>query len=268
MFLLLTVSLIMTSICPAGNASLDRKSKFVKAESFYLNNDLFMSEKILKNIIKEPVVDDVKFKAILTLIDIAQKEGDRSLFKDVLSSLRGIDKNTSNEYNSVLYAIGKYLLQNAEYKTAIGFLNLVDKKSQIYPQTVYIKASCFAGIKRYSDAIFNYEIVIRMKNEYINKDIRDAAILGKARVYVMMKKYDLALDEYQSIDSLSKHYIRSLEETARLFLAKKDYDQALSQLEALVLINKKLYRLMAQVQTTLQLFIKECLQCNGVLQML
>lgn len=241
MFFILTVSIILGFIHPVGDVSLDRNTKFVRAESYYLNNDLFISEKIFKDILREPVVDDIRFNSMSRLIDIAQKDSDKGLFREILPFLKGNDKNTTNAYNSLLYTIGKYLLQTGEYKTSINFLNLIDKKNQVYPESLYLKASGFAGLKRYSDALFNYEILIRMKNENITKDVRDAAILGKARVYVLMKKHEEALSEYQKIDTLSQYYLRSLEEIARLFVVKKDYDQALSQIETLVFINKKLY---------------------------
>ena len=243
MFLVLIINIFLNTTFPATNDSVDvgRKVEFIKAESAYINNDLFMAEKIFKDLLKQQPLDDYSFNSMSRLIDIAEKNGDRRLFRDILLSLKGINKPTGEAYNTLLYAIGKYLLQSEDYKTAINFLNVIDKKSDLYTRAIYLKASCLGGLKKYPEAILNLESVLTITTGYMTKDIRDAAILAKARIFVLMKRYDMALSEYQRIDPLSKYYLKSLEETARLFIAKKDYNQALSHLEALVFINKQLY---------------------------
>ncbi|MCX6113059.1 MAG: hypothetical protein NTY22_07255, partial [Proteobacteria bacterium] len=241
MFLILIINIFLSTTYPANTINPDRREKFIRAESLYVNNDLFMAEETFKEILRQQQNDDYSFDSMSRLIDIAEKTGDRALFKEILSLLKGVTKSTSEAYNTLLYAIGKYLLQSGDYKTAISFLNGVDKKSEFYPRAVYLKASCLGGLKKYSEAILNFETIITMKNDYATKDIKDAAILDKARIHVLMRKYDEALSEYQKIDSLSRYYLKSLEETARLFITKKDYDQALSHIEALVFINPKLY---------------------------
>ncbi|MEI6079688.1 MAG: hypothetical protein WCQ53_03510, partial [bacterium] len=110
-----------------------------------------------------------------------------------------------------------------------------------YTKAVYIKGSCFAELKKYSEALINFETLAKMDNDHVAKDIKDAAILGKARMYVITKKYDSALAEYQRIDTLSIYYLKSLEETARLFVQKKDFENAVLNLETLVFVNKDLY---------------------------
>ena len=243
MFLVLTINMFLSATYPAASSSIDlgRNGEFVKAESAYINNDLFMAEKIFKDLLKQQPPDDYSFNAMSRLIDIAEKNGDRRLFRDILLSLKGVNKPTGEAYNTLLYAVGKYLLQQDEYKTAINFLNSIDKKSNLYTRAIYLKASCLGGLKKYPEAILSLESILATTTSPATKDIRDASILAKARIFMLMKKYDMALFEYQKIDPLSKYYLKSLEETARLFIAKKDYTLALSHLEALVFINKKLY---------------------------
>ena len=242
MLLILIINIFLSTIHPATNgADTGRHAQFVRAEAAYINNDLFMAEKVFKQLLGQQPADDYSFNSMSRLIDIAEKNGDRRLFREILLSLKGVSKPEGEAYNTLLYAIGKYMLQSEEYRSAISFLGLVDKKSELYTRAIYLKASCLAGLKKYPQAILSLESLLTMKTETVTKDISDAAILAKARIFVLMKKYDMALSEYQKIDALSSYYLKSLEETARLFIAKKDYDQALSHLEALVFINKKLY---------------------------
>jgi tetratricopeptide (TPR) repeat protein len=240
MFLLLAINIFVNLIYPSDNVVPSRYSKFMTAESLYINNDLFMAEKLYKEVLKEQS-DDTAFNSMARLISIAEKNGDRSLFKDMLLSFKVINKSKSEVYSELLYTIGKYLLQSDDYKRSVDFLSSIDRKSQFYPKALYVKASSLVGLKKYPEALFVFETIIRTKSKHVTKDIKDAAVLGKARVFVLVKKYDEALSEYQKVDDLSPYYLKSLEETARLFISKKETEQALSHIEALVLINRDLY---------------------------
>jgi tetratricopeptide (TPR) repeat protein len=86
-----------------------------------------------------------------------------------------------------------------------------------------------------------FDRILTTKNKYLSNEIKDLSILAKARLFVLLKRHDEALVEYQSINELSPYYLDSLKETQWIFFHKKEYGNALVHLEALAFVNKRLY---------------------------
>ncbi len=209
-----------------------------RAEAFYLNNDLFEAEREFKDIAKKSS-GDTYFKALSRLVDIAINNGDKKLFKDVMETIKDTKGSLSEPYNSLLYSIGKYSFHNGDCGLSSRFLDKIDKNTPYYFKAIYIKASCAAMNKKYKDALLLFDRLSKSDNPYAVKDLKDLAVLGKARVFSLLGRFKEALVSYQSIDPLSSYYLNSLYETGMLFISKKDYDNALYHLEALSLLDDR-----------------------------
>ena len=222
-------------------ASPQRAKKFVVAESAYLNYDLFKAEYIYKELVQGGVYDDYTFNSLDRLVSIANSNGDRRLFSEIINVVKDINDSSNAAYYSLLYNVGKYLFHEGNYSLALKYLDKIGPESPYYSKVLYIKAACFGTAKKYKDAILIFDKIIKM-NDGSTQDLKDLAVLGKARIFMATKRYDKALNEYQSISQWSPYYLDSLKETARVFLAKKDYDNALIHLETLAFINSNLYK--------------------------
>ncbi len=209
---------------------------FTKGESYYVNNDFFEAEKIFKKIINTSNYDDIFFKAMSRLVDIAEANGDKKLFGDILDKFRSVQDVSSESYNSLLYNVGKYSFHDGDCNLGLKFLNKVDVKTPYYSKALYIKASCASLNKKYSDALLYFDKLVKSQDPYATKDIKDLAMLGKARIFAVVGRFRESVIAYQSIDIISPYYLTSLYETGMLFISQKDYDNALYHLEALSLL--------------------------------
>jgi tetratricopeptide (TPR) repeat protein len=216
-----------------------RTNNFIVAESAFLNSDFFKAEYLYKEIIKDKIWDDEAFLSLDRLATIAQVNGDQKLFSDTINTTKDIKNSSNMAYYSLLYNLGKYLFHEGNYNLAIRFLDKVDVNSPYYIKVLYIKAACFVTAKKYKDAVIIFDHIIKAKDS--DQDLRDLAVLGKARIFMITKRYYKALAEYQSISQWSQYYLDSLKETARVFLAIKDYDNAILHLETLAFVNSNLY---------------------------
>lgn len=216
-----------------------RLINFKTAESAFLNYDFFKAEYLFKDLIKEKLWDDVAFNSLDRLVTIAQINGDKKLFGDIINTIKEVNDSSNITYYSLLYNLGKYLFQEGNYNLALKFLDKVDETTPYYTKVLYIKAACFGTAKKYKDAILLFDQIIKTKD--VDVDLKDLAVLGKARIFMITKRYWKALNEYQSISQWSPYYLDSLKETARIFLATKDYDNAILHLETLAFVNNNLY---------------------------
>jgi len=219
--------------------TVSRATNFRIAESAFLNSDLFKAEYLFKDLIKDKIWDDETFSSLDRLVTIAQVNGDKKLFSDIISTIKDIGDSSNITYYSLLYNLGKYLFHEGNYTLALKFLDKIEANTPYYPKALYIKAACLGKAKKYKDAILIFDQIIKMKGT--NADLKDLAVLGKARIFMITKRYDKALNEYQSISQWSLYYLDSLKETARVFLAIKDFDNAILHLETLAFVNSNLY---------------------------
>lgn len=213
-------------------------SDLERAESFYLNGDLFEAERIFRDISKRSS-GDTYYKALARLVDIAVKNGDSKLLKNVMEAIKDSKIQMSEPYNSLLYSIGRFLFHSGDCGLSAKFLDKIDRNTPYYFKAVYIKASCSAKNKKYKDALLGFDKLSKSDSEYALKDLKDLAILGKARVFSLLGRFKEALVAYQSITPLSSYYLVSLYETGMLFITKKDYNNALYHLEALSLLDDR-----------------------------
>jgi len=234
----LSVSNLLWAQAPTAPA-VSRAKSFKIAESAFLNSDLFKAEYLFKNLIKDNIWDDEAFNSLDRLVTIAEINGDKKLFSDIIGTVKDISDSSNMTYYSLLYNLGKYLFHEGNYNLALRFLDKVEPTTPYYPKVLYIKAACFGTVKKYKDAILIFDQIIKMKEA--DTDLKDLAVLGKARIFMITKRYDKALGEYQSISQWSLYYLDSLKETARVFLAIKDYDNAILHLETLAFVNSNLY---------------------------
>jgi len=236
--IVLSISNILFAQAPIAHP-VSRAVSFKIAESAFLNSDLFKAEYLFKNLIKDKIWDDASFNSLDKLATIAQINGDKKLFSDIIATVKEVNGSSNMTYYSLLYNLGKYLFHEGNYALALKFLDKVDTTTPYYPKVLYIKAACFGTVKKYKDAILIFDQII--KNKDADADMKDLAVLGKARIFMITKRYDKALSEYQSISQWSPYYLDSLKETARVFLATKDYDNAILHLETLAFVNSTLY---------------------------
>ncbi|MFH1223079.1 MAG: hypothetical protein V1647_01895, partial [Pseudomonadota bacterium] len=223
-----------------AGVNVDRQSKFTTAEAAYLNGDLFKAEYFFKDVIKGKIQDAVTFNAMDRLVSIAETTDDKKLFADVLLELKDVKNSSEQAYQSLLYTTAKYALHNGKCDVSIGLASKIDPTSAYYLKALYLKAGCLGVAKKYKEALLLFDNIIKAQNSSVQQELKDLAILGKGRMFMMLKRYDKALIEYESIEPTSVYYLESMEEITRVFLSKKDYEQALSHLEALAFVNKKL----------------------------
>ena len=119
------------------------------------------------------------------------------------------------------------------------FIDSLDKETPYYFKGQYIKASCFVVNKKYKNALLLFDKLSNYKSSYNTKDIIDLATIGKARVLVLLGRFNEALVSYQLIDAISPYYLRSLYEMGMLMISKKDYEKALYHLEAISLLDDR-----------------------------
>ncbi len=231
----------------AQNIAVSRESFFRVAESAFLNSDFFKAEYLFKELIKSSSQDDYTFNSLDRLITIAEINGDKRLFADIINSVKDISGSANLTYYSVLYNLGKYLFHEGNNVLALKFLDKVDINTPYYPKVLYIKAASLGTSRKYKDAIILFDQIIKLDSEHVNQDLKDLAILGKARLFMITQRYEKALVEYQSISQWSPYYLDSLKETARVFIALKDYDNAILHLETLAFVNSNLYKSMASI---------------------
>lgn len=242
LIIFVTSGFLWAQNAPARNIPSSRAINFKVAESAYLNSDLFKAEYLFKGLIQDNIQDDYTFSSLDRLITIAEVNGDRKLFADIINSVKGISGSASLTYYSLLYNLGKYLFHEGKNNLALVFLDKIDPKTPYYPKVLYIKAACFGVSKKYKEAIIIFDQIIKMKSDYVHQDLKDLSILGKARIYMVTKRYDKALVEYQSISQWSPYYLDSLKETARVFIALGDRENAILHLETLAFVNDNLYK--------------------------
>jgi len=239
--LLIIVLFPALSFSYSAGADADRRSKFIAAEAAYLNNDLFRAEYFFRGLIKGGVQDDITLSSMDRLVSMAEITGDKKLFEEISAAFKDIKGSSTLAYQSLLYAVGKYTLHDGNYSSSIKFMDRIDPNGPYYLKALYLKATCLGSINRFKEALTLFDRIIRSDSVSTSLDLRDLSIIGKARMLMVLKRYDKALVEYESINPSSPYYLKSLEEVARVFIAKKDYDQALAHLEALAFVNKRLY---------------------------
>ena len=104
--IVLFVSTLLWAQSPT-TASTSRSQSFKIAESAFINSDLFKAEYLFKNLIKDNVWDDEAFNSLDRLVTIAQMNGDKVLFSDMINTVKNIGDSSNVAYYSLLYNIGK-----------------------------------------------------------------------------------------------------------------------------------------------------------------
>ncbi|MBN1115323.1 MAG: hypothetical protein JXA66_08285 [Oligoflexia bacterium] len=218
-----------------------RNTRFLIAEASFIGNDLFRAEKIFRDLVTEKIADDISYTSLDRLIRIAELHGDEKLFRDNFELFNTFKEGSTQAYSSLIYTIGKYFLHNAQYNIAERFLRKIDEKSPYYPRAVYLLAAS-AGVRgNYKQALLFFDSIISSGSYFATSELKELSVLGRARMFMKLKRYDEALVEYQSIRPISLHYLQSLKEIVWVFFHKRDYRLALSHLEALAFVNKDLY---------------------------
>jgi len=240
--LIVLVILTTSGLSMAQQPATSRSKSFVVAESAFINTDMIKAEYLFKELVKDNIHDDYTFNSLDRLITIATINGDRKLFSDIINVVKGLGDPSNMAHYSLVYNIGKYLFHEGDYNLALKFLSRIPAKTPYYPKALYIKAACLGTSKKYKDAILIFDQILKMKNTDVTPDLKDLATLGKARIFMVTKRQDKAIVEYQSISQWSPYYLDSLKECARAFLAMKDYESAILHLETLAFVNKNLYK--------------------------
>lgn len=218
-----------------------RLNKYTIAESSYLNNDYFRAEYFFKSLLEPGTIDEYTSLAIERLFNIAEKVDDSKLFAETNGFLKKIDKKktSSFSFDSLNYTLGKIFFQRGKYKEAYPYLKDVDKNSASYPKALYLIATSSAVLGKYKPALILFDRISTMDG--ISSQLRDVSVLAKARILMLLERYEEALIEYQKISSYSPFYVESVKETVWVFMKNRNYPLALTLLESLSFVNKEIY---------------------------
>jgi tetratricopeptide (TPR) repeat protein len=209
-----------------------------RAESYFINGDLFQAEYIFKDVAKTSQ-GVVYSHAISRLVDIAEQNSDTALFKYVIDNSKDFKNIRSEARSSIIYKIAKMSFHEGDCDLSTKFIDSLDKETPYYFKGQYIKASCFVINKKHKNALLLFDKLSNYKSDYNTKDVVDLATIGKARVLVLLGRFNEALMSYQLIDAISPYYLRSLYEMGMLMISKKDYEKALYHLEAISLLDDR-----------------------------
>jgi tetratricopeptide (TPR) repeat protein len=222
-----------------------QKSQFAIAKSSFLSNDYFLAERAFKTIIKAGKKDDYAYMSMAYLLNIAERLGDKKLFVDIIKIFNentdSSKKDGTDAYYKLLYTIGKNYLHDEKYKLAENFFLKLTKESAYYLKSQYLLATAYTVKKKYKKALTVFDKVSLSKDINVEPELLDLATLAKARVFMILKRQNEALVEYQSIKSISPYYLTALKEAVWVFFEKKEFNLALEHLESLVFVNKDLF---------------------------
>lgn len=218
-----------------------RLNKYTIAESSYLNSDYFRAEYYFKSLLDAGKIDNYTYQAIERLFDIAEKVDDSELFAYTNTFLKKIDKKkVSNfSFDSLNYTLGRIFFHRGKYKEAYGYLKDVDKTTMSYPKALYLIAASSAVLGKHKPALILFDRIATMDG--ISSQLKDVSVLAKARMLMLLERYDEALVEYQKISTYSPFYIESVKETVWVFMKKRNYPLALTLLESLSFVNREIY---------------------------
>lgn len=218
-----------------------RQNKYTIAESSYLSNDYFRAEQYFKSLLEADKFDNFTYLAIERLFNIAEKVDDSKLFADTNIFLKKIDKKKSSNFSfdSLNYTLGRIFFHRGKYREAYQYLKDVDKNSGSYPKALYLIAASSAVLGKNKPALILFDRISTMDG--ISSQLKDVSILAKARILMLLERYDEALVEYQRISTYSPFYIESVKETVWVFMKKRNYPLALTLLESLSFVNMEMY---------------------------
>ena len=136
-------------------------------------------------------------KALIELSQIAALIGNQQMIQFVVEQGGGTKVKGTHRY-SLYYYWGKYKLSQKKYKTATKYFKKIPRHSPLYSEAQYHLGLSYAERKSTRSAIKAFKNILS-KNTHVTDSARVAALMGIARVYYQIKKWDLAMQYYRRV---------------------------------------------------------------------
>jgi TolA-binding protein len=195
------------------NDPLAKEAQYQIGVIYFNNNNLDLASRYLLAV-NSSEDDNVKAKAFTVLGEIELQKGNYKAAKnyfEMVKDLQGIDKSTRNRS---LLGLGIALYQLNDYKTAIKYLEEVDKSDPSFEaqKLNFFLAENYFAVGDFKNALIRYNLAAGSDNELTSQ-----TIYGKAYSYFNLGDYENSA--YQFSDYIKKYPKNSRTNDAKLRLA-------------------------------------------------
>ncbi len=205
-------------------------AEYLLANSLYEDGYYRLSQKYLIDLLKTGVGSE-RTNGVVLLLQVAQKTGDWTEVNEALA-------NVSDFANApaYLYIMGRAMFLQGDYETARTCLNAVKNDDEWAVKATYLLGvlDCIDG--NFDSALIRFENVSNDTHKYHgSQDVKELAILARARVYYEQTQWSKSLECYQMISEDSKYFADVLYELGWTHIRNEDYQAAQQKFELLIL---------------------------------
>jgi outer membrane protein assembly factor BamD (BamD/ComL family) len=167
------------------------------------------------------------------LYEIGFQIGDESALKYALSKI-DIQKFPSDKKDLLYYRLGEVYLEKNDFKNAVGSYSRITSDSKLFSKSRYNIALAYAESKNPKMAVkyFTQAANARRKNGVVDTQ-RVGALIGRARAFYQMGRWDDAIKAYKSIPRDSEFWHEALFESTWAYLRSGRFRSAMSNFQSL-----------------------------------
>jgi outer membrane protein assembly factor BamD (BamD/ComL family) len=171
--------------------------------------------------------------ALEALYEIGFQIGDESALKYALSKI-DIKKFPSGKKDLLYYRLGEVYLEKNDLKNAISAYGRITSDSKLYAKARYNIALSYAESQNPKAAVkyFTQAVNARRKSGIVDTQ-RVGALIGRARAFYQMGRFDDSVKAYKMIPRDSEFWHDSLFESTWAFLRSGRFRSALSNFQSL-----------------------------------
>lgn len=205
-------------------------AEYLLACSLYEDGYYRLSQKYLIDLLKNGVGSE-RTNGVVLLLQVAQKTGDWTEVNNALANVS--DFGNAPAY---LYIMGRAMFLQGDYDTARTCLTAVKNDDEWAVKAQYLLGvlDCISG--DFDSALIHFENVSNDTHKFRgSQEVKELAILARARVYYEQTQWSKALECYQMISEESQYFADVLYELGWAHIRNEQYRAAQQKFELLLL---------------------------------
>lgn len=228
----------------AQSEEIKLKSEYYLAQSFFKRGLYNAALRQYSYVVKAGPNHPHYLRSVEGIVNISE-----ALHEDFITGTL-LDKEYNDEFaklpievlNKINYIVGAVSYRKGKREDAVGFLASVPPDSNYFARARYLQGLVLARSGGESaeaaEAIDAFNDVLKLQNSprvtYIDlADVKHLAMLGLARVYYGMQRYDEAVKHYEMLARFSEYWDEALFENGWARFMNDDYGGAMGSLQAL-----------------------------------
>lgn len=171
--------------------------------------------------------------ALEKLSIVADELGDDSLLNYAISRV-AVDKFPAAQRNMLYFRIGEFQQRSGQYLAAAESYSRVNRTHYLFPRAKYQQGLAYALAGQDKAAIDAFDEMKISREPHGPNDVAFAgALMGKARTFYQMKKWDEAIEYYRQVPRDSAFWHDTLFESSWAMMRSGRFRSALSNFQSL-----------------------------------